>query len=237
MPSRQQTSGRRWGIMCQCPDGSMAGLNTGCKQQNRPQIQTSPATPPGTRCGTGYCLTGTKCSRSGLCIASDAVDCGTHACAFGERCAPNDCLRPGAVAQPQPSQSGLLNWLASWGKNSPVGSQIPNITGDQSLSSSVQQRYVQPTVYETERMLNDPYVGKPVATKPSPPSFDGTNLIGSESLTTVRPPAPAAGTSPQAAPGTYSGLCGSWNAQYCEVGDYLYFKNGKIFNNRTGEFQ
>jgi hypothetical protein len=74
------------GLMCQCPDGSYAGLYTGCRQQQR----TRPQIPLGsTRCGTGYCPAGKKCGSDGKCLPEDAVDCGPQSkiyCNAGSKC-------------------------------------------------------------------------------------------------------------------------------------------------------
>src|SRR5258706_13020189 len=60
------------GIMCKCPDGSYAGLYTGCPRQ-APQTQI----PAGNvRCGSGYCSAGTKCGSGGKCLPANVVDCG-----------------------------------------------------------------------------------------------------------------------------------------------------------------
>jgi hypothetical protein len=100
---------------------------------------------------------------------------------------------------PPPQQSASGNFLSRILID--LGSlwQGPKIAGGQVLSSDVQQRnlQVQPSAYAVEKMLNDPW-GKPaVATEPSQPSFDGTNLIGSQSLQqpTVRPAAPTVDSS------------------------------------------
>lgn len=72
------------GMMCQCPDGSFAGLYTGCRQQIKPQ----PRIPAGSvHCSTGYCPAGTKCGSGGKCLPSNGVDCGNgRACASGAKC-------------------------------------------------------------------------------------------------------------------------------------------------------
>jgi hypothetical protein len=182
-----------------------------------------PQIPPGsTRCGTAYCQAGTKCARNGSCIASDAVDCGKFACSAGNTCTRDGCRPLGAVAcgsgycnaglscvsnqcvAPQQAASGnfLMRYFSSLG--SPISSRAPNITGNQSLSSAVQQRNVQtmPTPYGLEKLLNDPYVGKPMPASQLPrPSVDlfGSHPIESQSpqQPTVRPAAPAVQTGQQ----------------------------------------
>ena len=199
--------------MCQCPDGSFAGLYSGCRQQARPE----PQIPPGsTQCGNAYCQAGTKCARNGTCIASDAVDCGTSVCPAGNKCTRNGCQPLGAVAcgsgycsaglscvnnqcvspQQSASRSFLMKYLFGFGSSQ--SSQALKIAGNQSLSSLVQQRNVQtlPTPYGIEKLLNDPYVGKPMPASQLPqPSVDlfGTHPIASQSprQPTVRPQAPA----------------------------------------------
>jgi Tetratricopeptide repeat len=71
------------GIMCQCPDGSYAGLYTGCSQQP-PQTQIPAGSTP---CGPGYCPPGTKCGSGGKCLSANVVDCGNgQACNPGQKC-------------------------------------------------------------------------------------------------------------------------------------------------------
>src|SRR5258706_5741209 len=76
------------GIMCQCPDGSFAGLYSGCPKQSEshPQQQTRlPKIPPGSsRCGTGLCPVGTKCVGGRTCLPANAVDCGNGQSCPGE---------------------------------------------------------------------------------------------------------------------------------------------------------
>ena len=72
------------GQMCQCADGSFAGMS-GCQQQ-----YTAP--PPGVPCGGGYCPAGLVCSRAGSCIPPDVVDCGSFTCSTGMKCGPGMCL-------------------------------------------------------------------------------------------------------------------------------------------------
>jgi hypothetical protein len=92
---------------------------------------------------------------------------------------------------PQRSTIGKLSKILS-----DIGSlwQGPKITGAQTLSSDVQQRNMQvgPSADAVEKMLTDPWRKPAVATQPSQRSFDGTNLIGSQSLQQqpVRPTAP-----------------------------------------------
>lgn len=201
------------GTMCQCPDGSFAGLNSGCQQQNRQQTQIPPGS---TRCGAGYCQAGTKCARNGTCIMSDAVDCGRFACPSGNKCTRNGCLPIGAAPcgsgyctaglscvknqcvpeQPSSNSSLLMKFFVGGGGY--LSSYAPKITGDQSLSSAVQQRNVQtlPTSYGIEKLFNDPYVGKPVPASELPkPSVDvfGTHPMAKQSpwQSTVKPAAPA----------------------------------------------
>jgi hypothetical protein len=83
------------GIMCQCPDGSYAGLYSGCKTR-----KTQPE-PSGVHCGGGqYCPHGTECCPSHNqccshgnfcsahgCIQQGSVDCGGYYCAPGKKCA------------------------------------------------------------------------------------------------------------------------------------------------------
>lgn len=204
--------------MCQCPDGSYAGLYSGCSQHRSQQ----PQIPPGsTRCGAGYCQAGTKCARNGTCIVSDAVDCGRFACPAGNRCTRNGCLPLGAascgsgycnaglscvnnqcVPEQKSSNSSLL--MKFFGVGSYLSSYAPNIASNQSLSSVVQQRNVQtlPTSYGTEKLFNDPYAGQPVpASQLRQPSADpfGTHPIASQSpqQPAVKPAVPAAQTGQQ----------------------------------------
>ncbi|MGX1360667.1 hypothetical protein AB7M46_005724 [Bradyrhizobium elkanii] len=191
----------------------------GCYGDSSPQ---QPQIPAGSvRCGTGYCQAGTKCSRNGECIASDAVDCGSLACPAGNKCTRNGCLPMGAVScgsgycnagsscvnnqcvQPQSSNSSWLMKLFG-AEGSYLSSFAPKITGDQPLSSAIQQRNVQtlPTPYGTEKLYNDPYAGKPMPASQLPqPSADlfGTHPIATQSpwQSTVKPAAPAAQTGQQ----------------------------------------
>jgi hypothetical protein len=207
------------GIMCQCPDGSFAGLYSGCTQQNREQIQIPAGSTP---CGAGYCEAGTKCAKNGTCIMSDAVDCGRYACPAGNKCTRNGCLPIGAVScgsgycgaglscvnnqcvpPTQSASNGFLMKLFS-GLGSPFSSQIPNIVPNQSLSSALQQRNVQtsPTSYGMEKLFNDPYVGKPMPASQLPqPSVDqfGTHPSASQSpqQPAVKPAVPAIQTGQQ----------------------------------------
>jgi hypothetical protein len=84
---------------------------------------------------------------------------------------------------PPPQQSASSNFLSKVLID--LGSlwQGPKITGSQTLSSDVQQRnlQVQPSASAVEKMLSDPW-GKPAAAQPSQRSFDGINLLGSQSL-------------------------------------------------------
>jgi len=92
---------------------------------------------------------------------------------------------------PQRSTIGKLSKILS-----DIGSlwQGPKITGAQTLSSDVQQRNMQvgPSADAVEKMLTDHWRKPALATQPSQRSFDGTNLIGSQSLQQqpVRPTAP-----------------------------------------------
>jgi tetratricopeptide (TPR) repeat protein len=71
------------GIMCQCPDGSYAGLYTGCPQQ-LPQTQKSTVS---VRCGSGYCPPGTRCGSGSKCLPANVIDCGNgQACNPGQKC-------------------------------------------------------------------------------------------------------------------------------------------------------
>lgn len=183
---------------------------------------SQPQIPAGSvRCGTGYCQAGTKCARSGTCIAGDAVDCGNFACPAGNKCTRNGCLPMGAVScgsgycnaglscvnnqcvqQQSPNSSWLVKLFGTAG--SYLSSYAPKIAADQSLSSAIQQRNVQtlPTAYGTEKLYDDPYVGKPLAASQLPkPSVDlfGIHPTASQSpqQSTVKSPAPAAQTERQ----------------------------------------
>lgn len=70
--------------MCQCPDGSYAGLNTGCRQPVTPR----PQIPRGSvHCSTGYCPAGAKCGSGGKCLPLNAIDCGNgRTCSAGAKC-------------------------------------------------------------------------------------------------------------------------------------------------------
>jgi hypothetical protein len=97
------------GIMCQCPDGSFAGLYSGCPMQQTQQ----PLCPSGTEycgnsnqccnagfycsrygctphgaieCGGHFCYPGQQCSNSGGCIPAGSVDCGPYYCQSGQKC-------------------------------------------------------------------------------------------------------------------------------------------------------
>lgn len=81
-PAGSVNVGNGYQIMCQCPDGSFAGIN-GCRSQ-----YTAPARPQGVPCGNGYCPYGTTCSRNGnFCLSQGQVDCGTYTCGSGNKCA------------------------------------------------------------------------------------------------------------------------------------------------------
>lgn len=84
------------GIMCQCPDGSYAGLYTGCRQPQRPQTQIPPGSVP---CGSGYCPPATLCLGGNRCSPVNAVDCGNgQYCNPGQRCsAGGGCVPQEAV--------------------------------------------------------------------------------------------------------------------------------------------
>jgi hypothetical protein len=177
------------GMMCQCPDGSYAGMYTGCPQQAAP----SPSIPPGSvRCGSGFCPAGTKCSRQTRCIALDAVDCGSFVCPASNQCTRRGCLPPGAVTCGQGfcnaglqcengqcvalgrprTQSQLMRLLTGLGTSQ--SSQALAISGKQTIASAVQQRNVQlaPSAYGIERLISDPYRGQPVSPSqlPRPPA-------------------------------------------------------------------
>jgi len=91
--------------MCQCPDGSAAGIS-GCRSQ-----YTVPAQPQGLRCGNGYCPYGTTCSRNGnFCLSQGQVDCGTYTCGNGNKCGSGNRCFPIDVNECGPGycQPGLM---------------------------------------------------------------------------------------------------------------------------------
>ncbi len=107
------------GMECQCPDGSLAGLYSGCPSQ--PQQAACPAgyeqcgemcCGPGNycstygciqrgsvECGGYYCNPGMKCALNHTgCYPADVVDCGNYSCQPGNVCGSRrTCLPQGAV--------------------------------------------------------------------------------------------------------------------------------------------
>lgn len=85
------------GTMCQCPDGSYAGLDSGCPE-TRPRYNYQPQVRycdtggtcrlDQTCCGDRCCNAGYYCSSYG-CTPTGAVDCGTYYCNPGQKCARN----------------------------------------------------------------------------------------------------------------------------------------------------
>jgi hypothetical protein len=267
-PGSQQVSGGG-GTMCQCPDGSYAGLN-GCAQQQRAQ----PQIPPGSfRCGSGYCAAGSKCSRNGrTCLALDAVDCGNHACPAGNTCTPNGgCMPLGATAcgsgycsaglvcrnnqcmASQQAQSGSLLAKLLTDAGNAISSRVIALSGNQQLSQALQQQNANtpPLPTSLAAFISDPYAGKPVTasqlpppttTVPGDPFHLNSDLSNQQKLTPGTTNSQNAQPSLQTAPGTYAACVGansfsSPTRSYCEMGDYLYYKNGTVWNKRTGSMQ
>ncbi len=214
----------------------------GCLGESSPQESQIP--PGSSRCGTGYCQAGTKCSRSGMCIASDAVDCGSRVCPAGNKCTRDGCLPPGAVAcgpgfctaglscvnnQCVPEQEAadrsfltkIFGWGSAW--------QPPSVPGNQTVSSALEQRNFRtmPTSYGWEKVYDDPYVGKPVTASQLPrPSIDvfGSHPIASQSPKLAEPtPAPGVQSGQQNAATSTSGCGAGYQTmtrgtfQYCEI--------------------
>lgn len=251
------------GNMCRCPDGSYANID-GCaqRQQQRTHPSTPPgSTRCGP---AGFCRPGTKCSKDNTCIASDAVDCGSYQCPTGNRCSHGGCLPQGAsqcgagycdpgmkcsnkqcIAASQERPNILIRLL--YGIGSSNSSQALAISGNQTVSSLLAQQkpVVAPTPYGVNKMLNDPFASAPVPASKASPSASGDPFHLNSDVTKARQlsqiaPVPAQPTvAPQSAPGTYAACMGSNtfaspNQAYCEAGDYLYYKNGTIWNKRTG---
>lgn len=176
-------SGGGTSIACQCPDGSLASIYGCARQPQRQQQRSQPQVPPGmTKCGSGYCQAGAKCSRNGGCMASDAVDCGGYTCAAGGKCTRNGCLAKGAslcgtgfcepgiacikdkcvAAQDQKSNVfvRLLAKVGSW-----ESSQALKLSGNQPLSDVLKQRNpaVAPSAFGQERLIADPYSTRPIS--------------------------------------------------------------------------
>ena len=107
------------GMMCQCPDGSFAGLYTGCPSQGPPPSACQPGhqqcgdwccapgnycskygcTPQGAvDCGTGYCNPGQACTSNGGCMPAGNTECGNHSCNPGDFCGSRfSCMPVGAA--------------------------------------------------------------------------------------------------------------------------------------------
>src|SRR4029077_17264396 len=84
--SQQVQSG--YAIMCQCPDGSFAGIQ-GCPMaapQQQPVV--------GDVCSGGdICPVGTRCSwQPGRCVPLGKVDCGNYSCEPGAKCSSGGCI-------------------------------------------------------------------------------------------------------------------------------------------------
>jgi hypothetical protein len=95
-PSVNVTSG--YAIECRCPDGSLAGLYTGCPS-SQPEHH-EPLCPS----GTNYCADSNQCCNAGFycshygCTPVGAVECGTHFCQPGQQCTSSGrCMPAGAV--------------------------------------------------------------------------------------------------------------------------------------------
>jgi hypothetical protein len=101
------------GIMCQCPDGSYAGLYTGCQAHYQ-----QPLCPAGTQyCGNSNqcCNPGFYCSHYG-CTPQGAMECGNHYCNPGYQCSRNGgCIPQGKVdcGRGRYCPEGTVCWTAS----------------------------------------------------------------------------------------------------------------------------
>jgi hypothetical protein len=204
-----------------------------CRDAQPTYHEPEPEIPPGsTKCGSGFCQPGTKCFRNNTCIASDAVECGNFFCPAGDRCSRSGCLPQGAVACGSgyctvglscvnnqcvsKQQSGIRSWLAKFlfGVGTSQSSQALAISGNQTLTSLVQQRNVQmtPTPYGVEKMLNDPYSSKPVSASQLPvTSGDPFHPAGSAAQAqqpATSPTTPAVGPAQSSPAGTSTNNCG-----------------------------
>src|SRR5262245_60985330 len=84
------------GMMCQCPDGSFAGLYSGCPSYQQPQQQQQ----VGDYCANGRtCPVGFRCSSTpGRCVPNGKVDCGSYYCEPGNVCWRSGCASPSQIA-------------------------------------------------------------------------------------------------------------------------------------------
>jgi hypothetical protein len=176
-------SGGGSSIACQCPDGSLASIYGCARQPQRQQQRSQPQVPPGsTKCGSGYCQAGSKCSKNGNCVASDAVDCGGYTCSAGAKCTRNGCLPKGAslcgvgfcdpgsscvkdkcVAAQSQKSNIFVRLLSKLGERE--SSQGLALYGNQPLSSTLNQRNIAiaPSAFGQEKLISDPYSTRPVS--------------------------------------------------------------------------
>ena len=120
-----QNSTGSYSFDCRCPDGSLAGLYSGCPQSAGPPVPPPSICPAGysycgvsnmccgagnycskygctpigaVDCGTGFCNQGQACTRDGHCMPAGNTECGNHSCSSGYFCGSRDnCMANGVV--------------------------------------------------------------------------------------------------------------------------------------------
>jgi hypothetical protein len=218
------------GSMCQCPDGSFYSVGRPCgSNQAQPRQLPRPAPQPQTP----------------NLNASPQFD------------------KNAMTAAAASSGSGLINLLLSilgdvrGGWQSVTGEKNVNVdwsvglSSQQSSAQAVQKRIESTPAMDAAwaKMINDPYASQPNPSTASPnspttpfqPNSDLANQTALLPSSPQRNP-PSSQSSPQGSPGTYATMCSGVSTfaappTQCEVGGYIYFRNGTIFNKSTGNFQ